>query len=93
MTSPVGRQKPLLSSPGRRVYWVSFTTAEVMPSVVPLLVWIEGANAGWGTPYHRLYGQMSLGNFTHSDGEMALIAVVLHEGLARRDRAGEYALQ
>ena len=39
----------------------------------------RGGKGGWGTPYHRLYGQMSLGDFTHSNGEMALIAVVLHQ--------------
>jgi hypothetical protein len=40
----------------------------------------RGGKRGWGTPYHRLYGQMALGDFTYSDGEMALIVVMLHEG-------------
>jgi hypothetical protein len=40
----------------------------------------RGGKRGWGTPYHRLYGQMALGDFTHSNGEMALIVVMLDQG-------------
>ena len=54
-----------------------------------------------GTPYHRLYVQMSLGDFTHSNGEMALIAFVLNQGrramielanTLRNEHGGEIAI-
>ena len=61
----------------------------------------RGSKRGWGTPYHRLYGQMSLGDFPHSNGEMALIAFVFHQGrravielanTLRNEHGGEIAI-
>jgi hypothetical protein len=80
MTPPVGGQKPLLPSPGRALLLGIFyyCRRDILDS--PVTRMDRRGKGGWGTPYHRLYGQMSLGDFTHSNGEMALIAFMLHQG-------------
>ena len=39
----------------------------------------RGSKHGWGTSDSRLYGQMSLGDFTHRNGEMAFIFIAFHK--------------
>jgi len=61
----------------------------------------RGGKRRWGTPDHWLYGEMSLGDFTYRNGEMALIAIVLHQGrravielanTLRNEHGGEIAI-
>ena len=80
MTTPVGGQKPLLSShrPAPLLGLFEHCRRDILDSPVARMDRRE--KRGWRTSYHRLYGQMSFGDFTHSNGEMTLIAFVLYQG-------------
>ena len=101
MTLPVGRQEQGLRFPRPASLLSIFyhCRRDVLGS--PVARMDRRGKCGWGTPYHRLDGQMSLGDFTHRNSEMALIAFVLHQGrravieladTLRNEHSGEIAI-